>query len=286
MEPDVTNSPRSLARLLGLFEAMAAAPRGLTLAEISLTLSSPKSSLLNLLRPLVVQGFLQHDEGRYRLGPAMFRLAAEIMASRKFPNLVRPFMQDLVERGGETVFLTVIDREAQLCTYIERIESPHAVRYVAPIGQRPLYCSAAGLLLLAYQDEEWRKRYLAHVKLKPLTPHTVVDPKRLRRNLAEIHRRGYSISISEAVMGAAGLAAPIFDADGGVAAALLIGAPADRFEGELPQLIKLTTETAARASAALGYSATGAAAADEPPANAQDTASLRARPAPRKARGA
>jgi hypothetical protein len=52
----------------------------------------------------------------------------------------------------------------------------------------------------------------------------------------------------KAVPGAAGLAAPVFDTSGKAVAALLIGAPVDRFEHELPELRKHIKEVAANAS--------------------------------------
>ena len=48
--------------------------------------------------------------------------------------------------------------------------------------------------------------------------------------------------------GAAGVAAPIFNADGSVSAGLLIGAPIDRFEHEMPELKRLLREATARVS--------------------------------------
>ena len=50
--------PRSLTRLLGLFDVLAKSKHGMSLAELNQALQSPKSSLLNLLRPLVIDGYL------------------------------------------------------------------------------------------------------------------------------------------------------------------------------------------------------------------------------------
>ncbi|MGL1659496.1 IclR family transcriptional regulator domain-containing protein, partial [Vibrio parahaemolyticus] len=37
-------------------------------------------------------------------------------------------------------------------TYIDKMESPKALRFAATIGhRRPLYCSSSGRVLLAYQ---------------------------------------------------------------------------------------------------------------------------------------
>ena len=242
-------SPRSLTRVLGLFTAIARTADGMTLARLSAELGSPKSSLLTLLRPLVSQGYLTHEGGAYRLGPAIFRLAADILSTRSFPKLIRPFMQQLVERSQESVYLAVIDKDARCVTYVEGIESPQPVRYMAPLGSpRPLYCSAAGRLLLAYSDDEWRERYVRTVQLKAVTERTVTDRAALRKELEKIRKTGLAISIGEAVPGAAGLAAPVFDTDGRPAAALLIGAPVDRFERELPALRKLMKDVATQAS--------------------------------------
>lgn len=249
MMGEVAGSPRSLARVLGLFDAIAHAGDGLTLARLSVELKSPKSSLLTLLRPLVAKGYLLHDSNVYRLGPAIFRLSADILSSRSFPKLIRPFMQQLVESSKESVYLAVLDRQARCVTYVEGIESPQAVRYMAPLGApRPLYCAAAGRLLLAYEDEEWRDQYVKSVQLKAVTDKTLTNRAELKEELERIRRTGLATSIGEAVPGAAGLAAPVFDAAGKAVAALLIGAPVDRFETQLPILRKMIKEVATQAS--------------------------------------
>ena len=154
-----------------------------------------------------------------------------------------------MERSRESVYLAVIDKAARCVTYVEGIESTQPIRYMAPLGSpRPLYCSAAGRLLLAYADEDWRNDYLRTVQLKAVTERTLTNRAELKKELEKIRKTGLAISIGEAVPGAAGLAAPVFDTDGKPAAALLIGAPVDRFERELPALRKLMKEIAMQAS--------------------------------------
>jgi DNA-binding IclR family transcriptional regulator len=245
-------SPRSLARVLGLFEALAAADGGLTLTQLSAALDAPKSSLLLLLKPLVAMGYLEHGAARYTLGAAVFRMAASILSARRFPRLIRPYMEALVARTRESVFLAVLDRDARAVTYVECIESPQAVRYVVPVGTtRALYPSAAGRVLLAFQDEAWRERYLESTPITAMTPRTVTDRDLLSRELRAIRKAGVAVTVGEAVDGAAGIAAPIAGADGTVRHALLVGAPAARFQKELPALRKAVLEVAASASGAL-----------------------------------
>jgi DNA-binding IclR family transcriptional regulator len=236
-------------RLVALFEALAKTEEGVSLAELSATTAAPKSSLLGILRSMVALGYMEHGHGLYRLGPKSFRLAADILAIRRFPNLVRPILQDLAAKSGETVFLVVLDRLARRVTYTDVIESANPLRYIVATGTtRPLYSSAGGLMLLAYQEPAWIDAYLAETPLEALTAHTTTDPRVLRERLAEVRRDGFAVSLGETVPGAAGLAAPIFNADGSVSAGLLIGAPLDRFEQELPELKRLLREAVTRVS--------------------------------------
>ena len=240
---------RSATRLVALFEALAKSEEGISLAELSTTTAAPKSSLLGLLRSMVALGYMEHGRGLYRLGPKAFRLAADILAIRRFPNLVRPILQELAAKSGETVFLVVLDRAAQRMTYADIIDSANPVRYTVPTGTtRPLYVSAGGQMLLAYQDPGWANSYIRATRLEKLTERTITDPEALRERLASIRRDGFAISIGETVPGAAGVAAPIFNADGSVSAGLLIGAPIDRFEQEAPELKRLLREATARVS--------------------------------------
>jgi DNA-binding IclR family transcriptional regulator len=240
---------RSATRLVALFEALAKSEEGISLAELSTTIAAPKSSLLGLLRSVVALGYVEHGHGLYRLGPKAFRLAADILAIRRFPNLVRPILQELAVKSGETVFLVVLDRAAQRMTYADIIDSANPVRYTVPTGTtRPLYVSAGGQMLLAYQNPAWADAYIRSTRFDKLTERTITDPEELRERLAAIRRDGFAISIGETVPGAAGVAAPIFNADGSVSAGLLIGAPIDRFEHEVPELKRLLREATARVS--------------------------------------
>jgi DNA-binding IclR family transcriptional regulator len=101
-------------------------------------------------------------------------------------------------------------------------------------------------MLLAFQDPGWVDAYLRSVPLEPLTPRTITDVRELRHRLEMIRREGLAVSIGEAVPGAAGVAAPIFNPDGSVTAGLLIAAPVERFEGELPELKRLLREATTR----------------------------------------
>ncbi len=238
---------------MGILKAVAAAQNGLTLVDLSKSLDSPKSTLLGLLRPLTEDGFLHHADRRYHIGKDLFALAAQIQSARKITTLLRSHIEQLREKTGETVMLALVDLEREVISYVEVLESRKQVRYAIPAGvTRPLYASAASQLLLAYQDEGWCIDYLARIALEPLTPKTITKPRTLAKRLQAIRSDGLAFSDSEAVEGAAGIAAPVFDTTGNVVAALAIGAPAERARKYKHRWCKIIKELAASASRSLG----------------------------------
>jgi IclR family acetate operon transcriptional repressor len=257
-QPDIApperdaSGPRSLTRLLGLFGVLSQATNGMTLAELSVTLESPKSSLLNLLRPLVAEGYLIHGSGVYRLGPSIYRLSASVMAAWNFPNIIRPFMEELSVRTEETVLLGVMNSEAETLTYVEIIDSPHPVRYQIPVGTtRPLYASAAGRLLLAFSEKKWLDSYLASVVFKAKTS-IPISRGALRQELDKIRGEGLSWSIDGYMKGLSAVAGPVLDASGRCVASLNIAGPSERFRSELDFLKGTVKEVTARASGVIG----------------------------------
>jgi IclR family acetate operon transcriptional repressor len=240
--------PRSLTRLMALIEVLAKNPGGMSLADLSGALESPKSSLLNLLRPLVAEGYLIHTDSIYRVGPAIFRLAAEVMSAWDFPRMIRPFMEELAARTRETVMLGVMVPEAEAVTYVEIIESPHPIRYQVPVGtSRPLYASSAGRLLVAYAPPDWRKQYLATVTLKARMERRFTRTS-LVKEIARIRADGVSWSFDTYIKGLASVTAPVFDAGGRCVASLNVAGPSERFRSELEFLRATVRDIATRAS--------------------------------------
>jgi DNA-binding IclR family transcriptional regulator len=101
---------------------------------------------------------------------------------------------------------------------------------VSQVGSRlPLHATGVGKVLLAAAPPDVVEQALR--SLTPQTRHTVVDPARLRRELAEVRRRRYARTSEEMSPGAASLAVPV-QADGGtgpvVVAALGVVVPPRR----------------------------------------------------------
>jgi IclR family transcriptional regulator, acetate operon repressor len=246
--------PRAIGRVLEALEILARDRGGQTLSELSQRLASPKSSLFYLLRSLNRLGYLvRGEDGRYRLGPGAFTFAMAALSNRELPELARPFLEDLAAKCGETALIGTLGSDGSAAVYIDRVESHNPVRYTVAVGdQRPLYCSALGKLLLAYMSPEQQDDYLKTAKLKPLARHTITDRAALKKHLVEIKRTGLSVTRDELSEGSAGLAAPVFDRDGRVVAALVVGGPSVRLAPNLARFSKMTKDTARAISRVLG----------------------------------
>lgn len=187
-----TSLPRTLRRLLEIFDAIARVPEDLSLADLSALVKSPKGSLLTLLRPLSSDGYLIHKNSRYNLGREIFALANTILSARKLNALMRALMQEVRLHSNETVILATLDAENESVTDVDVLESNQLIRYSVSAGAtRPLHTSAAGQLLLAYQDGRWSDRYLKTAKLERLVEKTFTGVKTLRQKLEPIRKEGF-----------------------------------------------------------------------------------------------
>jgi len=73
-------------------------------------------------------------------------------------------------------------------------------------------------------------------------------------NLQKIQEQGYAVSKGEWILEASGVAAPIFEQRGQIAAALTISGPAQRFTSEkVREMAQLVKAGAMEISAELGY---------------------------------
>lgn len=251
-------TPMALVRVLRVLRLLADEPDGQTLAQLMNELGAPKTSVHSLLRGLAAEGYVQRYGALYRLGPESFVLGAALFSARSLTIVATPFLRDARAKSGETLLLAVIDPSAGRLTYTQIVESHKPVRYTVPVGTtRPLFASSAGRVLLAYQDDAWRRDYLNNGDLRAMTDRTVTDRRQLARILDQVRADGYAATIGEVSPDVAGFAAPLFEPDGQVKAALILAAPIERGRAVAEKLIRIVVETAAQLSQALGYRPTG-----------------------------
>lgn len=246
-------SPRSAARILHILDSLAENPGGWTLAALSRELETPKSSLLVLLRALTDLQHVAVNNGTYHLGIAAFKLASKIEAKRIFPAVARPILRRIVSETGETAVIGAISEDGLSTVYIDKIESDRALRFSANIGaHRPLYCSASGLVILAFQPKEKTEQYLKSIKLRQLTSNTIVSKRELQDAISKARKEGVAVTRDQATEGVTGFGAPILDGAGHLIATLVLAAPSIRSETRMDLLRDLARNGALEISEIMG----------------------------------
>ena len=110
-------------------------------------------------------------------------------------------------------------------------------------------------MLLAFQDDAWRRDYLKTADLKALTSRTVTDRRRLARILETVRTAGFAATIGEVTPDVAGFAAPVFEPNGQVSTALIVAAPIERGRAAAECLTRIVIDTARKISQALSHRA-------------------------------
>jgi IclR family KDG regulon transcriptional repressor len=238
---------QSLHRAIAILDCFDENQPELGVREIARKLELHPSTVGRMLTTLTSLGILTQDKEnhRYRMGSKVLKWGAVYRGSMDLSVIARSFMQELHKVTEETISLDIPDGSARLC--IERIVSPHQLRWVKKLGERmPFYASASGRVLLSFMTPSERNVIMTSMHFEKLSPHTTTDPKIFERELELTRKRGYAISEGERVEGVSCVAGPIFDATGKIIGAITISGPSTRFSKqkirEYAELLLETTE--------------------------------------------
>lgn len=243
-----------VTKVLRILETLHAAPSGLQLKDVAQQTAINKSTAYRFLAHLEHEGYVFRDAtGAYAIGVRLARLASGSSYQTTLRKLSRPILQQLWRTTGETVNLAVMDGREVL--YLDVMESSHTFRLVSQVGmRRPVYCTALGKVMLAYVPEEEHPYFFSGMTFERFTPQTLKSTAQLRKELAAIRQRGYSIDNEEAYLGSRCIGAPIFDSVGKIAAALSVSGPTTRVTKErVPAFAGAAKNAATMISRTLGY---------------------------------
>jgi DNA-binding IclR family transcriptional regulator len=213
--------------VLSLFAQVDEPTLGVT--EIAQSLGLSKAVVYRILSSFRTKGLVVIDPAtrRYALGPRVMHLGLAYMNRLDVRAIARPELERLSARMNETATLSI--RDGWTRVYIDQVTPARDVKMVVQLGRNfPLHAGASSKAFLAFLRPDERDEYLSG-KLDKLTPSTITSVRALRRELAEIRRRGYASSVAERMEGAASVAAPVLGHDGCPVAVVSVSGPAERF---------------------------------------------------------
>lgn len=225
----------ALEKGLEILEFLAPRAEAMTLSEISEGVGRSKSEIFRMLQVLEERRYLARPAGTegYVLTNRLFMLGMEHPPVKGLMDAAMPVMHGLAAQILQPCHLAIPSEE--LIVVVARVESPGDVGFVVRVGhRRPIPHSTSGLVLLAFQPEDIRARWLETLQRKQVQ----YEPRRLASNLRSIASHGYACIPSELVTGVTDLSAPIL-LQGAAIAALTVpfaerrgsrGEPSDAIE--------------------------------------------------------
>ena len=244
---------QAIRRAVAVLKAFGPDPARLTAQQLSQRTGLNRSTVYRLLSALEHEGLVATGEdGRYRLGPDMAILGTLALRQIDLRALAQPFMRTLAERSGETIDLEI--RHGVRVMIIEEIAGDHLLNASSNIGTLyPAHCTATGKLLLAALPADALEAILA-AELCACGPRTITDPEALRADLRASLARGYATAYEELEAHLHAIAAPIYDHQERITAALSISGPAARMpHHHEPEMAHMLMDACAQIAHALGY---------------------------------
>ena len=233
----------------------------LGVSELSRRLGLHKNNVFRLLATLEQRGYVDQspETERYRLGVRTLELGRAFTRSRSLLQRARPILRALADALGESTHLGVL-RGFEV-VHLDGAASDRLILTRVRVGWRlPAHCNALGKVLLGCAPEGVREAFDRSVVaggLERRTPATIVDRDKFFEHLRTVAVQGFAVDTEECEEGLCGVAAPVYDGDGDLVAALCASGPAFRLdpEGLLREVAPKVTQAADRLSRDLGYAA-------------------------------
>lgn len=198
------------------------AQTGVTNKEMSEELGLPPSTCCRILSSLCKYNFVYKRpvDSRYFIGFAHLKFAQSILATNNEASICRPFLDNLYEELGETVFYAKYN--GSYCVVID-VRGSINTRIAVGLGElMPLHSSAAGKAVLAFIPDYERQKLYRQEHFDRYTDKTTVDVDELEMQIREIKLHHISYNHSEYHEGVNAVATPVFNRSGTVVGALAI----------------------------------------------------------------
>jgi DNA-binding IclR family transcriptional regulator len=255
MQKISTDSPSAaVERALGMLEAAAQSPNGLSNAELSRRLNIPKSSASYLLRTLETQGYLARDpeNGKYKVGLKILSLSRGALGGIDVRGVAFPIMRRLMQQTGLTCHLAVLDGAEAV--YVEKIEPEGFIRMDTWVGRRmKVHATSVGKAIVAYLPEEQLQDIVRKSGMEKRTAKTITTMPRLVRELEKVRAQGYAMDDEENNLGARCVGAPVFDERGIAASVGLSGTTQQVSSQTLPRIVEALKDATRHISMGMGY---------------------------------
>ena len=196
-----TYSIQSVDHAIDLLEQFCAKDAELGVTDLSRRMKLPKNKVFRLLSTLKAKNFIEQNQQseNYRLGYKVMELRQTVVRHLRPLEYWRPLLEALARECNETICYSVLDHFDVVT--IDKYECTHALGRLPDRRAAAFICTSAGKAMLAAMKEEVMEQHLSCSRFVKHTPHTIIDPDKLRQQLQEIARLGYAVGREEMEIG-------------------------------------------------------------------------------------
>ncbi len=245
----------SITRAMRILELFAFGTGEQSLSEIADALKLPISTIHRQISTLIECGYIRQHPRRktYLIDNRFILMGCSVMNKYELRIVARPILEQLARESLETVHLSQLIEDEIF--YVDKIESEQSIVCNSRIGNRmPAHATSTGKLLLSAQPDAVINSYCERLhEMRQMTANTITDPEVLRQTLNEVRRNGYALDLEECEENLQCIAAPIYDIDKQMIAAINIAGPSFRVSKQLDSFILAVQRSAKQISNLLGY---------------------------------
>lgn len=201
-----------VARVFDCFNTM---NTELSLAQLSRLCGMPKTTMVNIIRTLETEGYLDRvaNTPNYKLGLKFLEKSYYVQEALPIIRLAAPYLEELLEETGQNVYLTT-HRDGQLLYLHNCLKYSNKVKYSAAGRMLPLHSTAAGKAMMSHMSREEIEQIVRLQGLAARTPNTITNLDTLWNELQTAKRQGYALDTEEETIGICCVAMAITDAAG------------------------------------------------------------------------
>jgi DNA-binding IclR family transcriptional regulator len=186
---------QAVDRAIALLKLVAASTTPPTVLELAQASGINRSTAWRLLRTLEHHGLVDRDPitQRYTIGYGAISVASAA-TDDALVRKVRPLLEDLAVRTGESVTLAVAKRFNLV--YVDQVDPPHVMAPSWLDKPLPLHATSGGKVFLAWLRRDERDAILPR-DLPRYTSRTITDREQLEREFDTVRRTGYALCTRE-----------------------------------------------------------------------------------------
>lgn len=209
----------SLARGLSVLRAFTRERPEMTLSEVAAVAELSPAVARRCLHTLLHLGYVGKKGKLFLLRPEVITFASAYLESMNLEEIVRPHLQEVRDRTGDSSSLAVLSHFDIL--YLVHVSTNRMIRLAAGVGTRfPAYATSLGRVLLAWQSPAFLDGYFRATDFRAFTDRTTTSVTKLRQILKQVHKDGYASIQDELDYGIVSVAVPVLSECGEILASI------------------------------------------------------------------